>query len=251
MITRALILAAGLGSRLREGGVDLPKPLQVVGGETLLVRTVTTLAGAGIDEVWVVVGFRASMIEAAVAAEAGRWRRLGATVRTILNPDFEKSNGVSVLVARGVVGGAFVLSMVDHVYDVAVAGAAVAADMSAGDLWLCVDRRLDEIYDIDDATKVKTEGDRIVDIGKTIPDHDCIDCGVFAVGEALLASLQAEKDRRGDCSLSDGVKHLARSGRARVIDVGDAFWQDVDTPDARDRAEGELARLAVARGDQS
>src|SRR5262245_9747972 len=38
MIKRALILAAGYGSRLREGGVDLPKPLQVVRGETLLVR---------------------------------------------------------------------------------------------------------------------------------------------------------------------------------------------------------------------
>jgi choline kinase len=133
------------------------------------------------------------------------------------------------------------------VYDVAVATAVARADMAAGDLWLCVDRRVAEVYDIDDATKVKTEDDRIVDIGKTIPEYDCIDCGVFAVNDALLDSLAAEEARRGDCSLSDGVKHLARSGRAKVADIGDAFWQDVDTPDAQQRAERELARLERER----
>lgn len=248
MIHRAVVLAAGLGSRLREGGVDLPKPLQVVGGETLLVRTVTTLAGAGIDEVWVVVGFRADEVEAAIRAEAPRWAALGVAVHAVINPAYEQSNGVSVLCARGIVEGPFLLSMSDHVYDVAVARAAVTADMTAGDLWLCVDRRLADIYDPDDATKVRTEDDRIVDIGKTLAVHDCIDCGVFAVNDALLVSLAAEQARRGDCSLSDGVRHLARSGRAKVVDIGAAFWQDVDTPAARDRAEAELARRARARG---
>jgi choline kinase len=246
MIKRALILAAGFGSRLREGGLDVPKPLQVVRGETLLVRTVTTLAAAGIEDVWVVVGFRAEVLEAAIAADAARWSALGVRVHTILNPEFEKSNGVSVLCAQGVVAGPFVLSMSDHVYDVAVARVAAESDMAAGDLYLCVDRRVAEVYDIDDATKVATEDGRIVDIGKTIPTFDCIDCGVFAVNDALLASLAAEKARRGDCSLSDGVKHLAGSGRARVADIGDAFWQDVDTPDAKIRAERELARLGIA-----
>lgn len=241
MIRRALILAAGYGSRLREGGVDLPKPLQQVGGETLLHRTVTTLAAAGVEDVWVVVGFRAEELEAAIAAARPRWH--GVRVHTIPNADFALSNGVSVLCARGVVPGPFLLSMSDHVYDVSVARAAAEADMAAGDLWLCVDRRVAEVYDPDDATKVKTDGDRIVDIGKTIPVYDCIDCGVFAVGDALLASLEAERARRGDCSLSDGVRHLAASGRARVVDIGDAFWQDVDTPEAQERAERELARL--------
>lgn len=247
MIKRALILAAGFGSRLREGGVDVPKPLQVVRGETLLVRTITTLAAAGVADVWVVVGFRGAELEAAIAADHARWAAAGVRVHTITNPEFDKANGVSVLCARGVVPGPFLLSMSDHVYDVAVAAVAAGADMAAGDLWLCVDRRVAEVYDPDDATKVRTEGDRIVDIGKTIPVYDCIDCGVFAVGDALLDSLQAEKDRRGDCSLSDGVKHLAGSGRAKVADIGDAFWQDVDTPDAQARAERELARLEHER----
>jgi choline kinase len=243
-ISRGLVLAAGLGSRLREGGVDLPKPLQVVAGRTLLDRTVSTLAAAGLTEIWVVIGFRADEIERFIEEQHPAWRQAGVEVRTIANRDFERSNGVSVLCADGVVPGAFVLSMSDHVYDTSVARAAATADMQAGDLWLCVDRRIGEVYDPDDATKVRTVDGRIVDISKTLPAYDCIDCGVFAVGPALLASLRAERERRGDCSLSDGVRHLAASGRARVIDIGDAFWQDVDTPDALERAERELLRTA-------
>ncbi len=247
MIEHALILAAGFGSRLREGGVDRPKPLQEVAGQTMLVRTVTTLAAAGIRFVTVVVGFRADELEAAIEVDAGRWRALGVEVRAVRNPEYEKANGVSVLCAQGIIPGPFVLSMSDHVYDVAVARAAVMADMAAADLWLCVDRRVAEVYDIDDATKVRTDGDRIVDIGKALTVYDCIDCGVFAVSAALLTSLRAERERRGDCSLSDGVRHLSATGRARVLDIGDAFWQDVDTPAAQARAEQELARLAVER----
>src|SRR5262245_126543 len=99
MIKRALILAAGFGSRLREGGLDIPKPLQLVSGETLLSRTVTTLAAAGVEDIWVVVGFRKEELEAAVAAESARWAAAGARVHTIANPEFDKSNGVSVLCA--------------------------------------------------------------------------------------------------------------------------------------------------------
>jgi 1L-myo-inositol 1-phosphate cytidylyltransferase/CDP-L-myo-inositol myo-inositolphosphotransferase len=115
--------------------------------------------------------------------------------------------------------------------------------MSAADLYLCVDRRLDAIYDMDDATKVRTENGRILDIGKTIPTYDCVDCGVFAVGPALFTALAEVYAGRGDCSLSEGVKQLAARGRARVLDIGEAFWQDMDTPGALARAEQELARL--------
>jgi choline kinase len=130
--------------------------------------------------------------------------------------------------------------MSDHVYDAGLARLAASADLLAADLVLCVDRRLDEIYDMDDATKVRTEDGRIVDIGKTIAGYDCVDCGVFAVGPALYDALAAERQRRGDCSLSDGVLVLAGRGRARVVDIGNAFWQDVDTAGAAQRAEAIL-----------
>jgi CDP-L-myo-inositol myo-inositolphosphotransferase len=244
VIDQAVILAAGLGSRLATAEDDLPKPLRVVAGLSLLKRTLLTMARGGVRRAFVVVGYQADRVRAA-AKDDPDYAKAGLTVEFIDNPDYQKSNGVSVLAVKGKVEGPFLLSMSDHVYEPAMVELARAGDMREADLYLCVDPRLDEIYDPDDATKVKTEDGRIVDIGKTIPEYDCVDCGVFAVSPALLTCLEEVRTEKGDCSLSDGVRRLADKRRARVIPItqrGDVFWQDVDTPGARERAENELFR---------
>jgi choline kinase len=246
MIRQALILAAGTGSRIRNGHADRPKPLHEVGGVPLLKRTILTLAEGGVERVVVVVGFMADAVRASLDGDLD-YRRLGVRVDLVDNPEYERSNGVSVLAARPQLTGPFLLTMADHVFEPELPRLATAADMSRTDLWLCVDRRVADVYDIDDATKVRTSGDRIADIGKTIATYDCIDTGVFAVGPALFESLAEVRAQRGDCSLSDGVRRLAERGRAGVIDIGSAFWQDVDTLGARQRAESELVRLSAER----
>jgi choline kinase len=242
-ITTAVILAAGRGLRLRADGEELPKPLREVAGRTLLERAITTLAQAGMRRVIVVVGYLGQRIRDSIATNP-RLAALDVEVELAQTLGEDKAHGASVLAVEGRVDGPFLLAMCDHVYDVALASAAARADMSQASLWLCVDRRLDEIYDMDDATKVKTDGDLIVAINKVLPDFDAVDCGVFAVSPALLGALRELWDSTGDASLSDGVLVLAGRKQARVIDIGNAFWQDVDTPGALARAEGILSPSA-------
>jgi 1L-myo-inositol 1-phosphate cytidylyltransferase len=242
MIRQAAILAAGKGSRIRASDEDLPKPLHIVAGAPLIRRTIESLAVAGVNKVVVVVGFMADTIRRAVAADPVL-ATLGVAIEFVDNAEYEKSNGVSVIVAASVLSGPFLLSMSDHVYDPAVARSVVHSDMNQADLYLAVDRRVAEVYDIDDATKVQSRDDKIVNISKQLTAYDCIDCGVFAVSHGLVVELQGVYQQRGDCSLSEGVLQLAKRGRACVVDIGDAFWQDVDTPEALQRAESELARL--------
>jgi 1L-myo-inositol 1-phosphate cytidylyltransferase len=237
VINHAVILAAGKGTRLRASDDDLPKPLHRVGGVPLIERTIRSLAEAGITRVVVVTGFMADAITATLAT----LHIPGVTVEHVHNPDFEKSNGISVLVGGAAVAGPFVLSMADHIYTASIARLVATQDLAAADLYLATDPRIHDVLDIDDATKVRTEAGRIVDIGKTIARYDRIDCGVFCVTPRLLAALRDVRDERGDCSLSEGVRRLAEAGRARVADVGDAFWQDVDTPADRAHAERLLA----------
>jgi choline kinase len=232
-----VVLAAGTGSRIRVDGSDEAKPLQRVAGVTLLKRTLLTLAAVGVRKVFLVVGFRKEQIASAVRSDDDL-ARAGLEVELVDNPAYEKQNGISVLLGGRRAAGPFLLSMCDHVYEPAVAARAAAADLAIADLHLCVDLRLAEIYDMPDCTKVRTEAGRIIDIGKTIPVYDAVDCGVFAVAPRLLDCLAEVEQQRGDCSLSEGVKRLAAEGRARPLDIGDAFWQDVDTPEARERAEG-------------
>ena len=60
---RAVILAAGRGSRMRELGDERPKCLVALAGKTLLERQVAALRGGGVDKIGVVRGYRAEMID--------------------------------------------------------------------------------------------------------------------------------------------------------------------------------------------
>jgi choline kinase len=94
---------------------------------------------------------------------------------------------------------------------------------------LAVDRKIESIVDIDDAMKVVTKRDRVVTLGKELTKYNAIDTGLFVANHELFDYLEAAK-RSGDCSLADGVRLMAADGKVRAIDIGNAWWQDVDTP---------------------
>ncbi len=235
MLRQAVILAAGKGTRLRAEGEELPKPLHVVGGIPLIKRTLLTLGAAGVTKVVVVTGYQAEAVRASLLDPA--YAAAGIEVVTVHNPEFDKANGISVLVGGAALTGPFMLSMADHMYTPAIARLVASQDMAAADLFLATDVRTKDILDIDDATKVRSEAGHIVEIGKQLTEFDRIDCGVFAVTARLLEELTAVRADKGDCSLTDGVRRLAEARRARVADIGDELWQDVDTPADRTHAE--------------
>jgi L-glutamine-phosphate cytidylyltransferase len=60
---RAVILAAGRGSRLAHLSEERPKCLVQLGGKPLIERQITALRHGGVDEIGVVRGYRAEMID--------------------------------------------------------------------------------------------------------------------------------------------------------------------------------------------
>lgn len=66
-VSRAMVLAAGLGSRMRPITDHTPKPLVAVGGRTMLDHALDRLVEAGIEEAVVNVHHLADLIEAHVA----------------------------------------------------------------------------------------------------------------------------------------------------------------------------------------
>src|SRR5207248_8737998 len=94
---------------------------------------------------------------------------------------------------------------------------------------LAIDRKLDSIFDVDDAMKVQTRGDQILQIGKDLTRYDAIDTGLIVCPLKIFDCLERVK-RDGDCSLADGVRTMASQGKARAVDIGNASCQDIDTP---------------------
>lgn len=233
MIDTAILLAAGEGSRLRD--VAPFKPLCPVGGRPLLAHALAGLAEAGLARAVVVLGYGADQIDAYVRAHD--WPLAVETVRV---GDYRLPNGVSVLAAEPhVPAGHAVLAMCDHLVEPELYRRMAQSGAPAG-ARLAIDRRLDNDWvDLDDVTCVRTEGDRIVAIGKGLDDYDCFDTGVFAIGPELFAALRQLEAP----SLTEGMRLLAREGRALIADCSDLLWIDVDDAPALDKATAWRATL--------
>jgi len=232
----ALIVAAGYGSRLR--AVSPSKPLTLVQGVPLIERVLRAALDGGVTDVTVVTGHEGERLERHLAVVAAT---LNVPLRCVRTPDWSLANGHSVLTGAEAIGRRrHLLMMADHLLDPALIARVVAAPEAA--LTLGIDRRLDNpLVDLDDVTRVRTRGDRIVAIGKHLPDYDCYDTGVFAVDVRFHDALRDSIAAGGSGSISAGVEALAACGEARVVDVGDAWWLDVDDPRALDQAEAALA----------
>ena len=229
---KALIVAAGYGSRLR--AVSPSKPLTPVVGVPLIARVIDAARRGGASGFTVVTGHKAAEVEAFLAA-------YDPAITCVRTPDWSLANGHSVLTGADALGPErHLLMMADHLFDPALVARTLAAPAAA--LTLAIDRRLDNpLVDLDDVTRVRTAGDAIVAIGKHLPDYDAFDCGVFAVDGRFHDALRASIAAGGPGSISAGVEALAATGGARVIDIGDTWWLDVDDPKALDQAEAALA----------
>jgi histidinol-phosphate aminotransferase len=244
-LERAIILAAGTGSRL-VAQENFPKPLKAVAGVPLLVRVLRTLQGEGIREAVIVIGYRGEQIKKALLAEP----TLGLKLHFVTNDRYDRKNGVSLLAARKYIDQECILSMADHLYSPEVVRRLASFDLPEGACALGVDYDIERCFDLDDATKVRLRSGKIADIGKDISDYNCLDTGVFRVGPALVRELERLEKHTGDCSLSDGVRILAERGAFLGCDVGDSRWIDVDTPAAFLRAEAMVRVFGDSLGDE-
>jgi choline kinase len=111
-----------------------------------------------------------------------------------------------------------------------------------------VDRKLDSIFDLEDAMKVQTRGSVVTAIGKNLRDYNAIDIGLFICPLETFDYLERAKSRNDgrDCSLADGVRLMAGDEMVRAIDLGDAWWQDVDTPEMLNQAEKKMRAPATS-----
>ena len=113
MVNKAVIIAAGMGSRLNGGGGNLPKPLVKVAGVGLLKRTILSAKRAGITDFVVVVGYRGEEIRQAISEDS----QIDARIEWVENTEWKRGNGLSVLKARAYVDEPFLLMMSDHLFE--------------------------------------------------------------------------------------------------------------------------------------
>jgi choline kinase len=153
-VKKAIILAAGVGSRLRPLTNDRPKCLLEVGGRALIERQLAALHSVGVSDIAVVVGYRAGAIREC----------LGHSVRYLDNERYEDTNSLySLWIARHELdGGALILNS-DVLATVSLFERLVRAEAPNAILV-----ELGTSFEPEDM-KVELCGDQIVDFGKHLP----------------------------------------------------------------------------------
>ena len=227
-----VILAAGTGSRLGVGS----KALARLAGITLLERAVSTFQAVGIEEILVVVGHEKERLRGFV-------RERGLGVQLVENGDFGLGNGSSAFVGARAAGGRFLLAMVDHVVDPEAVRRLLRSEAAFA---LAVDSR-PHACDLDEATKVRLQGLRVVAVRRELDVWEAVDAGL-ALCDAEVADVAERCLAAGEQSWN-AVKRrwLGEGGEIEAVDLEGLFWIDVDTPADRRRAERMLASLAARK----
>jgi choline kinase len=227
MVEAAVILVAGVGSRLRPITDTRPKALAPIGDETILGRAVRLLLDFGVSRLILATGYREDAVRAALGG-------LAAEVSYCPNPRYDTTqNSVSLALCREAVGeSSFFKLDGDVVFDLELLEriAAPSSELAVG---VDTARKLDA-----EAMKVVVEGRMIRRFGKGVPlsashgESIGIERVAGSAAEKLFAALD-ERVARGITNLyyEDVYSELIAEGRlvAEVADVSGLRWTEVDT----------------------
>ena len=227
MITKAVILAAGRGTRMRELTNEVPKPMVEVRGKPILHHILEGLASAGIEEVLIVVGYR----KEAIQDYFGNGQRAGLHLEYVEQVT-QDGTGRVVSLAKPFSGGhPFLVIYGDilvqpEVYlklrnlgqeEMLIAVKYLQDVSKGGAVYLDENFRLVDLREKQDATGIETHW---------------YNAGLYAFRPSIFPFIdKLEKSARGEYELTDAIRAMAQAGlKIKAVEIKGS-WADVRDPE--------------------
>jgi UDP-N-acetylglucosamine diphosphorylase / glucose-1-phosphate thymidylyltransferase / UDP-N-acetylgalactosamine diphosphorylase / glucosamine-1-phosphate N-acetyltransferase / galactosamine-1-phosphate N-acetyltransferase len=236
-IDRAVILAAGRGTRMRELTNDVPKPMIKVRGQPVLQHIVQGLRDAGVCRLLIIVGYHAETVRDffgdgrrhSIAIEYATQTVRDGTGRVVnLASDF--TGGLPFVLSYGdiLIGQENYKRVVDLSDDLeAVITVTRGEDTSKGGAVF-----VNEQMDLVDLREKPKPGE---------PTSPWYNAGLYAFRASIFEFIEKLKPSpRGEYELTDAIRDLAHSGRkVRALELT-GEWADVRDPEILGKLNSKL-----------
>lgn len=227
-IDKAVLLAAGRGTRMRELTADLPKPMIKVRNKPVLLHIIEGLVLAGIKDFLIVIGYRGDVVQ----DYFGDGSCFGLRIKYVTQLVQDGTGRVVDLAQEFVCDGPFVLSYGDILVDPANYRQLVTLsdDVSA---IISVKRNedvskggavfLNERFELIDLREKPKPGE---------PTSPWYNAGVYAFRPNIFEfTAKLQPSPRGEYELTDAIRDLAQSGnKVKALELTGA-WADVRDPE--------------------
>ncbi len=241
---KAVILAAGAGTRLHPLTATRPKPLIPLAGQPILGHLLAALAASAVTDVLVVTGYRAAQVRAYCGDGAAWGLRIA-----YAQQDVPRGSGHAIGLAEAYVGREdFLVVYGDLVLDPAVLSSTVHAHARAG----CPVVTVAPVADPTQYGIIQLQGDRVVAIVEK-PASAAVGClanaGVYLFPPEVFPAIQRTPvSPRGEVEVTDTITQMAQQGTAFVVNrVASEAWMDVGRPwDLLEANRRVLARVSSA-----
>ncbi len=234
---KAVLLAAGRGSRLHPLTQSTPKPLVTVGARTCLDIALESLA-AVVDSIVVVTGYLGDKISTHLERHPPP-----VPVQVAVNPKPEQGNLTSLAAARALIeDDGFILTNADHLFPSDFFSHHFVTDVN-----IAVAAQRDRPI-LDDEMKVVVVADHLREISKALTTYDGAYIGTTRVPAHHSSAYWAAFDRVKEvidparACVEDVLQALAHSETPpRVTWVNNLQWFEVDTLEDLEKARKGLA----------
>ena len=233
---QAIIMAAGVGSRLGKMTEDKPKSFVEIKNKKLIEYNIDLLTHHGITDIVIVVGY---MYERFEALYKGR-----DNIRFVYNPFYKTTNVLgSFWCAQHLMSDSFIYMHADTLCDTKIFEELLEAK---GDIVLPVDfGPCDE-----EAMKVKLDSERVRRINKSMnpSDADGEFIGIAKLSKNIVdalkkTSIQLMKEQGQNAYFEEAIQKLIDKGDCdvKVIPTQDRFWCEIDFIEDYNRAVANIS----------
>jgi histidinol-phosphate phosphatase family protein len=239
---QAIILAGGLGTRLRARLGDLPKPMIPIGGKPLLEHQVELAARHGYRDIIIFACYRADLI----AAHFGAGSKWGVQLRIVTEREPLGTAG-AVLAGRDLLADEFIVFYGDTMVNVDLSRLMDAHHRAKADATLLLhpnDHPLDsDLVEIDDFDRIVAFHNRPHAAG--VWRQNLVNAGLYVLRREILAVLPAPTKPQDFGK--DLFPELVRRGAKMLGYNSPEFIKDIGTPERYDRVSAQYAAGIIQR----